>query len=101
MAASLSDVGLSEPIGHTPVPGDPPWHDAVVQPGHSVISIERHVPVFGNLLSRRLLLPDLIGTARQNLGLLAVPVPHIAEPRVRHALWRRLDLGAVPLLAAI
>src|SRR6266566_6847947 len=94
-------TSLSEPIGHTPVPGDPPRHYAVVQTGHSVISIERHVPVLGDLLSRRLHLPDLVGAARKNLGLVSIPSPRIAEPCVRHALWSRFDLGAVPLPPAI
>src|SRR6185295_3487725 len=94
-------TSLSEPIGHTPVPGDPPRHNAVVEPRHSVISIERHVPVLGDLLARRLLLADLVGAAGKNLGLVSIPIPHIAEPCVRHALWGRLNLGAVPLLSAI
>src|SRR5258707_13532905 len=94
-------ASLSEPIGHTPVPRDPPRHYAVVQPGHSVISIERHVPVLGDLLSRRLHLSDLVGAARKNLGLVSIPSPRIAEPGVRHALWSRLDLGAVPPPPAI
>src|SRR5947209_13769076 len=57
-------ASLSEPIGHTPVPGDPPRHHAVVQPRHSVISLKRHVPVLSDLLSCRLHLPDLVGAAR-------------------------------------
>src|SRR5512145_1434183 len=94
-------TSLSEPIGHAPVPGDPPRHDAVVQPGHSVVSLERLVPVPGDLLSRRLLLPDLVGAARQNLGRVSIPGPRIAEPDVRHALWRSLELGAVPIPPAV
>src|SRR6266478_8379002 len=94
-------ASLSEPIGHTSVPGDLPRHHAVVQAGHSVISLERHVPVFGDLLSRRLHLPDLVGAARENLGLVSIPIPRIAEPGVRHALRSSLDLGAVPLPPAI
>src|SRR5712672_3025105 len=68
-------TSLSEPIGHTPIPADPPRHNAVVQPEHSVVSIERHVPVLGDLLSRRLHLPDLVGAAGKNLGLIAIPIP--------------------------
>src|SRR5258705_10450690 len=94
-------ASLSEPIGHTSVPGDLPRHHAVVQSGHAVISLERHVEVFGDLLSRRLHLPDLVGAAGKNLGFVAIPIPRIAEPGMRHALWRPLDLGAVPLLPAI
>src|SRR6476646_3392859 len=100
-SSSAIATSLSEPIGHTPIPADPPRHDAVVQPGHSVVSIERHVPILGDLLSRRLHLPDLVGGARNNLGLVSIPIPLIAEPCVRHALWSGLDLGAVPLPPAI
>src|SRR5580704_18868810 len=67
----------------------------------SVISLKRHVPVLGDLLSRRLHLPDLVGAARKNLGLVSIPIPLIAEPGVRHALWCPLDLGGVPLPPAI
>src|SRR5215467_14518262 len=94
-------TSLSEPIGHAPVLGDPPRHDAVVQPRHPVISFKRHVPVLGDLLSRRLLLPDLVGAARKNLGLVSIPIPLIAKPGVRHTLWGPLELGAVPLPPAI
>src|SRR4029434_4310370 len=52
---------LSEPIGHAPVPGDLPGQNAVVEPGHSVISLHRHVTPLGDLLSQRLLLRDLVG----------------------------------------
>src|SRR5262245_27896973 len=94
-------TGLSEPIGHLPVLGDLPGHDAVVEPGHSVISLHRHFPPLGDLLSQRLHLPDLVGGARKNLGLPSIPSPRIAEPHMRHALWRRLELGEVPLLPAV
>src|SRR6516165_204803 len=99
--SSTITTSLSEPIRHTPVLGDPPRHNAVVQPRHSVISIKRHVPVLGDLLSRRLHLPDLVDAARKNLGLVSIPIPLIAEPGVRHALCSRLDLGGVPLPPAI
>src|SRR5471032_464 len=94
-------TNLSESIGHSPISVYPPGHHAVVQPRHSVVSIKRHVPVFGDLLSRRLLLPDLVGAAGNDLGFVAIPMPRITEPCVRHALRRRLDLGAVPLPPAI
>src|SRR5258706_8573073 len=99
--SSAIATSLSETIGHTAVPGDPPRHHAVVQPGHSVASIKRHVKVLGDLLSRRLLLPDLVGAAGKNLGFVTIPIPRIAEPCVVHALWRLLDLGAVPLAPAV
>src|SRR3979411_1161123 len=92
---------LSEPIGHAPVLGDLPGHNAVVEPRHSVISLHRHVPPLGDLLSQCLHLPDLVGGARKNLGRVSIPSPRIAEPDVRHALWCRLELGEVPLLPAI
>src|SRR6266481_7216052 len=57
--------------------------------------------ILGDLLSRRLHLPDLVGGARKNLGLVAIPSPLIGETDVRHALWCRLELGEVPLLPAI
>src|SRR5262249_14407532 len=94
-------AGLSEPIGHLPVLGDPPRHDAVVEPRHSVVPLERHVMILGDLLSRRLHLPDLVGGARKNLGLVSIPSPLIGEPDVRHALWSPLELGDVPLLPAV
>src|SRR6185295_6411753 len=90
-----------EPIGHTAVPGDPPWHHAVVQPGHSVISLKRHVPIFGDFFPRRLPLPDLVDASGKNCGLVAVPIPAITESGMRHALRRAFDLSAVPRLAAI
>src|SRR5262245_35783477 len=94
-------ASLSEPIGHAPVSRDLPGHDAVVQPGHSVIPLERLVPVFGDLLSRRLLLADLVGAARHDFGRVSIPSPRIAEADVRHALRRALELGAVPRLPTI
>src|ERR1700752_2846001 len=94
-------TSLSEAIGHAPVLGDLPGHDAVVEPGHSVISLHRHVPPLGDLLPQRLHLPDLVGGARKNLGRASIPSPLIAEPDVRHALWCVLELGEVPLLPAI
>src|SRR5262249_37642932 len=94
-------TSLSEPIAHAPVLGDLPGHDAIVEPGPSVISLHRHVPPLGDLLSQRLHLPDLVGGARKNLGRVPIPSPRIAEPDVRHALWCRLELGEVPLLPAI
>src|SRR5262245_37547140 len=101
LVSSRSVTSLSEPIGHAPVLGDLPGHNAVVEPGHPVISLHRHVPPLGDLLSQRLYLPDLVGGARQNLGRASIPSPLIAEPDVRHALWCRLELGEVPLLPAI
>src|SRR5206468_11280521 len=80
-------TSLSEPIGHAPVLGDLPGHNAVVEPGHSVISLHRYVPPLGDLLSQRLHLPNLVGGARKNLGRVSIPSPLIAEPDVRHALW--------------
>src|SRR5215813_2972148 len=94
-------TNLSEPIGHAPIPGDLPGHDAVVEPGHPVISLRGHIPPLGDLLSQRLHLPELVGGARKNLGRASIPSPLIAEPDVRHALWCGLELGEVPLPPAI
>src|SRR6195256_2773986 len=94
-------TSLSEPIGHAPVLGDLPGHNAVVEPRHSVIPLEWHVPPLGDLLTQRLDLPDLVSGARKNLGLGSIPIPLVAEPHVRHALWSPLELGAVPLFPAI
>src|SRR5207344_2288380 len=58
-------------------------------------------PPTGDLLSQRLPLPDLVGGAGHNRGLGAIPLPLVSESDVRHALWRILELGAVPLLSAI
>src|ERR1700704_3043091 len=94
-------TSLSEPIGHAPVLGDLPGHNAVVEPGHPVASLHRHVPPLGDLLSQRLHLPDLVGGARKNLGLLSIPSPRIAEPHVRLGLGSRLELGEFPFLPAV
>src|SRR5437773_357602 len=40
-------TSLSEPIGHASVLGDLPRHNAVVEPGHPVVSLERHVMELG------------------------------------------------------
>src|ERR1700687_5807327 len=61
LVSSRIAASLSEPIGHAPVLGDLPGHNAVLEPGHSVISLHRHVPPLGDLLSQRLHLPDLVG----------------------------------------
>src|SRR5262245_6728501 len=94
-------TSLSEPIGHAPVLGDLPRHDAVVEPGHSVISLHRHLPPPGDLLSQRLHLPDPVGGTRKNLGRVSIPGPLIAEPHARHAFWSRLALGGLPRRPAI
>src|SRR5215470_19043884 len=92
---------LGEAIGNASVPGDLPGHDAVVEPGHPVVPLEGYFPPIGDLLSHRLPLPDLVDAARHDHRLGAVPFPLVGEPDVRHALWRVLELGAIPPLAAI
>src|SRR5215468_4239071 len=47
-----------------------------------------HAPVFGDL-------------PRLNLGLLAVPIPRVTEPAMRHAMRDPLDLGVVPAPATV
>src|SRR3982074_1317312 len=76
-------TSLSEPIGHAPVLGDLPGHNAVVEPGHSVISLHRHVPPLGDLLSQRLHLSDLVGGALQDHGGETTPSPLVAQPDAR------------------
>src|SRR5262245_38566570 len=89
-------ASLGEPIGHLPVARDPPRHDAVVEPGHPVIPLLRHVPPPGDLLAQWLHLPDLVGGARHNHGLLAIPGPWLGEPDARHAWWRVSGIGQAP-----
>src|SRR5215831_183694 len=91
-------TSLSEPIGHAPVLGDLPRHNAVVEPGHVP---DRLIKELGDLLQCRLLLPDLVGAAGKNFVLVSIPIPLISEPDVRHALWSHLELGGVHLLPAI
>src|SRR5690349_17998228 len=93
-SSSRIAASLSEPIGHLPVLGDLPGHDAVVEPGHVP---NRLVKELGDLLQRRLLLPDLVGGAGKDLRLVSIPIPLISEPDVRHALWSHLEHGGVPL----
>src|SRR5688500_18611856 len=92
---------LSKPIGHAPIAGDPPWLNAVVQTRHAERRIEGLVPVLRDLCARRLNLTDFVRAARLELRLLSVPIPHVAKPRVRHALRSPLDLGGGPALAAV
>src|SRR5690349_13874214 len=89
---------LREAIGHAPVPGDPPRHYAVVEPGHPVVPIERYFPPIRDLLPHRLPLPDLVDAAREDFRLGAIPSPLVGESHVRHALRSVLELSAVPLL---
>src|SRR5574341_774249 len=92
---------LSKAIGDAPIAGDLPRLNAVVETGHAERRVERPVPVLRNLCPRRLHLADFVRAARLQLGFLAVPIPHQAKPRVRHALRRAFDLGLVPAFAAI
>src|SRR5262245_64384154 len=92
---------LSKPIGHAPVFGDLPGLNRVVQSRHAECGIQGLVPVFRDLCSRRLNLTDFVRAARLNLGLLAVPIPRVTEPAMRHALRDALDLGVVPAPATI
>src|SRR5687768_4249295 len=92
---------LCEPIGHAPVARDVPRLNTVVQPGHPECLIVGSVPILGDLGARRLRLAQFIGTARQDLCLVSVPIPRIAETGKRHALRRALELSLVPLLPAV
>src|SRR5262245_30912133 len=92
---------LSMPIGHAPVARDSPGLNGVVQPGHAERFIKRLVPVLRDLCSRRLHLTDFVRAPRLDLGLLSVPIPLVTEPGMRHARRSSLDLGVVPVLAAV
>src|SRR5687767_1117945 len=92
---------LSVPIAHAPIATDPPWLNGVVEPGHAERAIERPVPILGDLRARRLDLADLVGAAREDLGLVSVPVPRKRESRVRHALRGSLNLRGAPARAAV
>src|SRR6266550_1296386 len=99
--ANAMRATLREPIGHAPVPRDLPGLNAVVQTGDGECGIEGFVPVLGELFARRLHLTDLVRGARQDLRLVSVPVPLIAETGMGHPLWCSLELGPVPFLAAV
>src|SRR6187401_1275885 len=92
---------LREPIGHAPVARDVPRLNTVVQPGHAESLIVGFVPVLGDLSACRLDLPQFVGAAREELCLVAVPIPLIAEPGKGHALRRAFELGFVPFLPAV
>src|SRR3954466_14852619 len=83
--ANANGSNLRVPIGHAPVSRDPPRLHAVVQARHAERGIVGLVPVLGDLFTRRLNLADLVGAARQEFGLVAVPIPLIGETGVRHA----------------
>src|SRR5687768_1150390 len=99
--SSANAKTLSKAIGDAPIAGDLPRLDAVVETRHAERRIEGPVPVLRDLGARRLHLADFVCAARQQLGLLSVPIPHVAEPRVRHALRGSLDFGFVPTFAAV
>src|SRR5918993_3731500 len=92
---------LSKAIGDAPIAGDLPRLNAVVETWHAERRVEGPVPVLRDLCPRRLHLTDFVCAPRLQLGLLSVPIPHQAKPRVRHALRGSLDLGFGPTLAAI
>src|SRR5215510_10273390 len=92
---------LSKPIRHAPVSGDLPRLNRVVQSRYAECGIQGLVPVFRDLCARRLNLTDFVGAARLNLGLLPVPIPHVTEPAMRHALRDALDLGIFPGSATV
>src|SRR5262245_6433700 len=85
-------------IGHTPVAGDMPRLNGVVQPRNLA---QRHVEELGDLGSRRLYRSEFVRAARKQHGFFSVPVPGTAEPRVRHPLRRSLELRIHPMLAVV
>src|SRR5262245_22286065 len=99
--SKTNDRTLSIPIGHAPVSGDLPRLNRVVQSRHAVFGSQGRVPVLGDLCSRRLNRTQFVRAARLKLGLLSVPIPHVTEPGMRHAMRGPLDLGVVPTPAAV
>src|SRR5689334_3389079 len=89
-STNATGSSLGEPIAHAPVARDVPRLDAVVQPGYPECLVVGLIPVLGHLRARRLHLTELVAAARQDLCLVAVPLPCIAEPGMRHALRRAL-----------
>src|SRR5277367_458994 len=92
---------LSEPIGHASIAGDFPRHNGVVVHRRSELWRISHAQKLGDFLASRLDQPDLVGGARKNHVLVSSPVPHIAEPGVRHSLRGPLERGVVPRLPAV
>src|ERR1700733_8738461 len=92
---------LSEPIGHASVARDFPRHDGVVVTRRSELWSIRHVQKLGDFLASRLDVPGLVGGARKNHMLASIPVPHEAEPGMRHSLRSPLELGRVPRLPTV
>src|SRR5262245_13096873 len=80
LVSSRIVTNLSEPIGHAPVLGDLPGHNAIVEPGHSVVSLRRHVPPRGDLLSQRLHLDHLVRAPQKNRRRASITLPLVAEP---------------------
>src|SRR5687768_17637224 len=71
--SDTNNSALSVPIGHAPIARDSPRLNSVVQPRHAVLGSQRHLPVRGDLRSRRLHLANLGCAARKDLGLVSVP----------------------------
>src|SRR5262249_55414671 len=101
--ASSSRIGtiLSEPISHGPVARDLPRHNGVVCSRHSELWGISHAQSLRDFLTSRLDLPDLVGGARKQHVLFSIPVPHVAEPSVRHRLRGRFELGVLPRLPIV
>src|SRR5690606_10612382 len=62
-----SSSALREPIGHAPVLRNSPRHDAVVEPGHAVVALERNIPPIRDFFAQWLPLPDVVDAARHDL----------------------------------
>src|SRR5678815_860212 len=93
-------LSVREPIGHAPIARDVPRHYGVVQAGDAE-SFQRLLEERRGLGACRLHRSELVRVTRHDDGLGAVPGPRVAEARMRHPLRSSLDLGFIPLLAAV
>src|SRR5581483_9807857 len=82
-AAAAKQI-LCKTIVHAPIARDSPRLHAVVGAGDAEVCVQRFIPVFGNFGARGLHRSQLVRAARHQNAFFAVPVPVIAEPRMRH-----------------
>src|ERR1051326_5912409 len=101
--ATTAAIGrtLGQAIEHAPVARDLPGLNAVVGALHPEVFIQGLVPVFSDFGARGLNRTQVVGAARHQDALFSVPLPGIAEARVRHGQRGRAKLGVLPGLAGI
>src|SRR3954470_12377239 len=92
---------LCKPIAHAPVAADSPGLNRIVGARGAVVRVERLVEVFRDFGRGRLTRAELIGAARHQHGLTAVPVPMQAKPRMGHWVGGRSKLGGFPPLSGV